>query len=177
MNRHFILPLIPIAVAAAPAMAQAQSTFPAPLPGQLATPPSATLPVPVPEVPPSVPSLAKPSDDPSEACRKEYLVLRSEAERRGQLLKAASEKHQRPDVACKLITSYQVAEVKMIRYVEANSAVCQIPPDILDQLKSGHEKTSRIAERICVSAVRTRNQLPDSFGATDFGDPVLFPRR
>ena len=59
---------------------------------------------------------------------KNFMPLREEAEKRGKLIKAASERHAPPDEACKLIESFGQAEIKMIKYVEANFAKCGIPP-------------------------------------------------
>ena len=90
------------------------------------------------------PTQAGPSDD----CMKEFLPLRQEAEKRGQLLKVAGEKHSGPDVACKLIGNFIQAEVKMIKYVETNSARCGIPPQISEQLKKGHVGTEAMRAKV-----------------------------
>ena len=50
---------------------------------------------------------------------KEFVPLREEAEKRGKLIKAASERHAPPDEACKLIGNFGQAEIKMIKYVES----------------------------------------------------------
>ena len=59
---------------------------------------------------------------------KNFVPLREEAEKRGKMIKAASERRAPPDEACKLIGNYSKAEQKMISYVEANAAKCGIPP-------------------------------------------------
>ena len=69
---------------------------------------------------------------------KGFLPLRTEAEKRGKLIKAASDRKASPDEACKLIGSFGQAEVKMIKYVEANADKCGIPAQIAEQLKNGH---------------------------------------
>ena len=51
----------------------------------------------------------------SDACMKGFMPLREEAEKRGKLIKAASERHAPPDEACKLIESFGQAEIKMIK--------------------------------------------------------------
>ena len=58
------------------------------------------------------------------------MPLREEAEKRGKMIKAASERHAAPDEACKLIENFGQAEVKMIKYVETNAAKCGIPPQV-----------------------------------------------
>jgi hypothetical protein len=100
------------------------------------------------------PTQGGPADD----CMKNFLPLRQEAEKRGHLLKVAGEKHASADEACKLITSFIQAEVKMLKYVEVNSARCGIPAQISDQLKKGHEGTEGMRSRICGAAAQIKNQ-------------------
>ena len=80
---------------------------------------------------------------------KAFMPLREEAEKRGKLIKAASERKAPPDEACKLIGNYGAAEVKMIKYVETNAAKCGIPPQIADQLKNGHKNTEKMQKKVC----------------------------
>src|SRR5271156_2218201 len=65
-----------------------------------------------------------------DACMKEFVPLRKEAEERGKLIKAASERHAPPDEECKLIGNFGESEIKMIKYVEANSTKCGVPPQV-----------------------------------------------
>src|ERR1700761_2197471 len=67
---------------------------------------------------------------PPDACMKAFMPLREDAEKKGKLIKAASDRHAAPDEACKLIESFSQAEVKMIKYVETNTVKCGIPPQI-----------------------------------------------
>ena len=72
---------------------------------------------------------------------KGFMPLREEAEKRGKLIKAAGERKAPPDEACKLIGNFGQAEIKMIKYVEANSTACGIAPDLADHLRAGHQRT------------------------------------
>ncbi len=49
------------------------------------------------------------------------MPLREEAEKRGKLIKAASDRHAQPEEACKLIEGYSAAELKMMEYVKLNA--------------------------------------------------------
>ena len=89
---------------------------------------------------------------PSDTCMKSFMPLREEAEKRGKLIKAASERHAPPDEACKLIESFGQAEIKMIKYVETNSVRCGIPPQIPAQLKKGHLNTETMQKKVCTMA-------------------------
>jgi hypothetical protein len=83
---------------------------------------------------------------------KGFLPLREDAEKRGKMIKAASERHAPPQEACKLIGNFGQAELKMIKYVEANAAACGIPPQIPEQLKNGHKNTDVMLKRVCDAA-------------------------
>ena len=83
---------------------------------------------------------------------KEFLPLREDAEKRGKLIKAASDRHEGPDVACKLIGNFSQAEIKMIKYVETHSAKCGIPPQVADQLKGSHKNTENTQQKVCAVA-------------------------
>jgi hypothetical protein len=95
-----------------------------------------------------------------DTCMKEFLPMREEAERRGKLLKAASDRRAGPDVACKLMGNFIQAEVKMMKFVETNAARCQIPPQIDQQLKTGHKRSEEMQAKICNAAANMKNQGP-----------------
>jgi len=171
MIRRLIVPLTIALVTVHAGQAFAQSAFPAPLPGQQAAPannaspfppvngasPSASVGGPSPfnsgAAPiagggmgaPPPPSSAGAGD----ACMKGFLPLREDAEKRGKLIKAAGERKATPDEACKLIKNYGAAELKMIKYVETNSAKCGIPPQVTEQLKGGHKNTEKMQAQVC----------------------------
>jgi hypothetical protein len=176
--RRLIVPLTVAAITVCAAQANAQGAFPAPLPGQQAAPSSAS---PFPPVNGAAPAAtfgqpsAFPSNGaaplagagasaqpmgppqaggggPSEACMKGFVPLREEAEKRGKLIKAASERHAQPEEACKLIENYSQAEIKMMEYVKLNSTKCGIPPQISDQMKKGHVGTEAMIKKVCAAA-------------------------
>jgi hypothetical protein len=87
-----------------------------------------------------------------DACMKEFVPLRTEAEERGKLIKDASARHAPASEACELIGSFGQAEIKMIQYVEAYAAKCGIPPQIAEQLKTGHKNTEGMQKKVCEMA-------------------------
>jgi len=178
MIRRLIVPLTFAVVTIHAGHAFAQGAFPAPLPnGQMAAPasnaspfppvngtaPSASVGAPSPFPSTGAAPVAgggfgggppPPSAGPSEACMKNFVPLREEAEKRGKMIKAAGERKAGPDEACKLIGNYSKAEQKMISFVEANSAKCGIPPQIGDQLKAAHKNTEAMQQRVCAVAAQ-----------------------
>ncbi len=173
--RCLIMPLTVAVVSAYAGQGFAQGAFPAPLPGQTVQPndpafppvngaaPTASIGAAPGSFPangaapvtgsqfergPAAPSQAGPSDE----CMRGFVPLREDAEKRGKLIKAASERHAPPDEACKLIGNFGQAEIKMIKYVESHAAKCGIPPQVSDQLKNGHKNTENMQKKVCAVA-------------------------
>ena len=84
-----------------------------------------------------------------EQCMQQFVPLREEAEKRGKLIKAASDRHAAPDEACKLISNYGQAEISMIKFIETHAAKCGIPPQVDEQMKAGHRNTEALQKKVC----------------------------
>jgi hypothetical protein len=153
----------------------AQVAFPAPLPGQAETPASSASPVPhvdgaAPSASPGA-SATLLAGSRSDACMKGFAPLREEAEKRGKLIKAASERHASPVEACKLIGSFGQAKIKMIKYIEANAERCGIAPQTAEQFKNGHKNTEKMQKQVCAMAQRrpsAGSDLDEVLGPGDF---------
>jgi hypothetical protein len=174
--RRLIVPLTVAAVTIYVAQAHAQGAFPAPLPGQAAASNASPFPpvngaapaatfgqpsafpstgaAPIAGGAPSAAPMSSPQQagGPGEACMKNFVPLREDAEKRGKLIKAAGERKAQPEEACKLIGDYSRAELKMIEYVKLNATKCGIPPEITEQLKKGHVNTESMQKRVCAAA-------------------------
>ena len=181
MIRRLIVPLTIAVVTVHAGQAFAQSAFPAPLPNGQAAPASNASPFPPVNGAPSSAAVGAASPFPSagaaplsgggmgappppsggaDACMKAFVPLREEAEKRGKMIKAASDRKAPPDEACKLIRNYSAAESKMLKYVETNSAKCGIPPQIADQLRTGHKNTEKMATQVCNVAQQAQQARP-----------------
>jgi hypothetical protein len=162
MIRRLIVPLAVAIVTLHAGQGFAQGGFPAPLPGAAPAPSLGTTSVVAGAMPFLNSPLAAPTPqaDPSGDCTKEFLPLREEAETRGKLIKAASDRRAAPDEACKLIGNFSQSELKMIKYVEGHSEKCGIPPQITDQLKSGHKNTEAMQQKVCSVAQQMQKQRP-----------------
>jgi hypothetical protein len=195
---RLILPLTVAVVAVHAGQVFAQGAFPAPLPGQAApsnaspfppvngAAPAASAPTgsfPVKgaapltgsafERPPAPPSQAGGAVD---ACMKGFIPLREDAEKRGKLIKVASDRHAPPDEACKLIGNFAQAEIKMIKYVESHAAKCGIPPQIADQLKNGHKNTEKMQKQVCTVAQQQQQKGPAGPSLSDvLGSSAALP--
>jgi hypothetical protein len=190
MIHRLIVPMTLAVLSVQAGFALAQGGFPAPLPGQQARPvandpafppvngaaprasvggPAAASPFPSAGAAPLSGgpgsfSPAPPSQGggpaQAQACQNGFIPLREDAEKKGKMIKAASERHASPDEACKIIGNYSAAEVKMIRYVETNSTKCGIPPQIADQLKAGHKGTEALLKKVCTVAEQVKTRGP-----------------
>jgi hypothetical protein len=173
MIRRLMVPITAAMVTLGAAGACAQSAFPAPLPGRSAAPANdpafppvnGSAPVASVGVAPqsSFPvngaaplggaggfSAAPPTQGgPGDECMKGFIPLREEAEKRGKMIKAASDRHASPVEACKLIGNFGQSELKMIKYVEGHAAKCGIPAQIGEQLKAGHKNTEAMQKKVC----------------------------
>jgi hypothetical protein len=181
--RRLLIPLTVAVVFAHAGQGYAQSAFPAPLPGRAAPPRDDPAFPPVNGAAPSASVGAAPSSfpitgaapvtgtafergpvppqgGPSDECMKQFLPLREDAEKRGKLIKAASDRHASPEEACKLIAGFGQAETKMIKYVEINSSKCGIPQQIADQLKNGHKNTEAMQKKVCAVAQQGQQRGP-----------------
>ena len=177
MIRRLIVPLTVAVVSLHAGHVFAQGAFPAPLPNQSASPfppvngvaaaPAQSAPAggsvfdrgaaPTGGMPQAG---GPPQAGGGEACMKGFVPLREEAEKRGKMIKAASDRKAPPDEACKLIRNFGQAELKMIAYVQTNSAKCGIPPQIADQLKNGHKNTEKMQTQVCNVAQQAATRGP-----------------
>src|SRR5438067_8778544 len=172
-----MMPLTVAVVTAHASQCLAQGAFPAPLPGQ-AAPSSASPFPPVNGAAPTASVGAAPSSFPvqgaapitgsafergpappaqagaSDECMKGFIPLREDAERRGKLIKAASDRHASPDEACKLIKNFGQSEIKMIKFIESHATKCGIPAQVGDQLKNGHKNTENMQTKVCAVAAQ-----------------------
>jgi hypothetical protein len=160
----------------------AQDTFPSPRPSQAEAPASSASQGP--HVNGAAPfaslgaSAASQAGSRSDACTNGFAPLREEAEKRAKLVKAASDRKAPPDEACKLIGNFGQAELKMIKYVETNSAKCGIPPQIAERLRTGHRNTDKIQKQVCTMAQRRPSAGSDRDEVLGPGDfwPASAPR-
>jgi hypothetical protein len=189
MIHRLIVPLTLATLAVQAHSALAQGGFPAPLPGQQQARPMASDPA-FPPVNGAAPSASvgappgsafpsagaapiaggpgsfapappsQPGGATADACMKGFIPLREEAEKKGKLIKVASDRHAPPDEACKIISNYSAAEVKMIKYVESNATKCGIPGSVAEQLKAGHKNTEGLEKKVCGIAEQVKTRGP-----------------
>ncbi len=82
-------------------------------------------------------------------CFKDFVKLRTEAEKKRGAIEQAGKKKVGPAVACRLFNEYSASEVKLIKFVSANADKCGMPKDLLENLNKGHAQTTQIRTRVC----------------------------
>jgi hypothetical protein len=102
-----------------------------------------------------------------QACSLAFVPLREEAESRGRLIKAASERHAPLDEVCRLVRNFGQSELRLIKFIEANSEECRVPSWVAGQLKSGHQRTEAILTKDCAAGLRKRAPVGDFDGASN----------
>jgi hypothetical protein len=197
--RYLIAPLAIAVLVLQAADLRAQGAFPAPLPSGASAPAASPFP-PVGGAPassPFPPVNGAPSAFPSagaapvtggfsppqqagppggDECMKGFMPLRQEAEKRGNAIKVASARHAPPQEACKLIGNFAQSEVKMIKYIEANAQKCGIPPNVGDQMKTGHKNTEKMLAQVCNVAQQVQTRGPAAPSLADvLGSSAAMP--
>lgn len=134
---------------------------------------------------PQPPSAGGGGGDPGAACVREFQPLRDETEKRGKAIKAASDRKASAQEACGLIKNFSAAELKLMKYVSANSARCGIPPQILDQMKQGRATTDKLLAQVCNAAKQQQAgpaapagpSLSEALGSVALPEANTSPRR
>ena len=82
-------------------------------------------------------------------CRAEFAELRDDVQQKGLAAKAAGQRKASREEMCKHITAYSAAELKWVKYTEANVESCAIAAEVVSQLKQVHSNTEQTMEKIC----------------------------
>ena len=144
---------------------------PAPWPGERAPPASPPAPAMSPMMAP--PPMASPfGGGGMPPCMAEFTKLKGDVEKRGLAAKAASARKVSREEMCKHITGYSAAEVKWIKYTEANVQSCGIPAEVVTQLKQVHTGTEQTKEKICAAGPSAAPpSLSDALGTARLPTP------
>jgi hypothetical protein len=181
--------------------ASAQVAFPAPLPGQTATPPpqqantspgfppisgsapmkpmNAPLAFPSQGVAPMGQGFSAPAAAPRASqgggndaeCMKGFTPLKQEAERRAEAIKALGKRKAPASEACKAIGAFAQSEMKMINYIKANSQRCGIPAQVGEQMAQGHKGTEQMRAKVC-NAAEHQARAPRGGGAMSLSEAL-----
>jgi len=105
-------------------------------------------------------------------CMAEFSKLRDDVQKRGLAAKAAGQRKVSREEMCKHITAYSAAELKWVKYTEANVTSCGIPAEVVTQLKQVHTNTEQTKEKICAAGpAAAPPSLSDALGTSRLPTP------
>ena len=105
-------------------------------------------------------------------CMAEFAKLREDVQKRALAAKAAGQRKASREEMCKHITVYSAAELKWVKYTEANVKTCGIPAEVLQQLKQTHTNTEQTKEKICAPGpTAAPPSLSDALGTSRLPTP------
>ena len=117
------------------------------------------------------PGFGGPPAGPPPACQ-QLLSLRDETQKDAAAIQAANQHHAPAAEACKLFKTFLASEAKMMKAFVDGSTVCGIPPEVIKQVRDGHEHASQIAKQVCDVAAQggprpaAGPSLSDALGST-----------
>jgi hypothetical protein len=82
-------------------------------------------------------------------CVQEFTKLREDTEKKASAIRQASSRKATPKEACGLFNAFVTSEAKMLKYATDNSVWCGIPPQILENIKTSHTRSSEMRTKIC----------------------------
>ena len=107
-------------------------------------------------------------------CMTEFTKMREDVQKKGLAAKAAGQRKVSREEMCKHITAYSAAELKWVKYTEANTTSCGIPAEVAQQLKQVHSNTEQTKEKICTAGpgpTAAPPSLSDALGTSRLPTP------
>jgi len=110
-----------------------------------------------------------PQQGPPPACQ-QLITARDETQKYGQALSVAGQKKAPPEEVCKLFKVFIASETKMVKGLKDNAATCGVPPEVIKQVETQHNKAAAMAKQVCDVAAQgarpTGPSLSDALGTT-----------
>jgi hypothetical protein len=90
----------------------------------------------------------------------DFLKLRADAQQKASLVKAASLKKDDRKGMCDALTRFSAAEELAVKFLESNMSWCGIPPQVITDAKTNHEKTVKFRTVVCTENPAPRPRPP-----------------
>lgn len=91
----------------------------------------------------------QPAPQQAPPCMVEFTKLRDDVQKKAAAIQKAGQKKVAPKEACQLFRVFTSAEAKMLKYVTENATFCGIPAQVIEQIKTGHARSTEMRTRIC----------------------------
>ncbi len=115
-------------------------------------------------------------------CEQGFIALRKEMEAKGNAMQAAGKRKVPPQEICAHIRGYADVEAKTLKYLRDNQAACNIPDQLVQQVKGNHAKTVALRTRVCNAAAQGAGAPPPAslglsgaLGPNSGGAPAATP--
>ena len=82
-------------------------------------------------------------------CMADFTKLRNDTENKAKTIQEASKRKVPPKEACHLFTVFHAAQAKMYKYATDNATWCGIPPQVIEQIKTGMSQAQQIRTKVC----------------------------
>jgi hypothetical protein len=108
-------------------------------------------------------------------CYSDFAPLRAEAEKRAAAIQATQgNKKQKPPLpeVCKLFRSFTDAELKVVKYAEANAAWCNIPAQAVTQMRASLTEHVTLKDKICAAAANAPQGGPPKPSGPNLGEAL-----
>ena len=134
----------------------------APPPAALTAPPAvAPAPAPVPAAAvPAAAAAAPEVEGPASTCDTDMMKLQEKRGKTMEIVNNAVKPNKKgqvdPLVACPNLRKLVSVETEMKNWMVKNQSWCNIPDQVMDQMKEGFGKTSEISDRACAAAAQMR---------------------
>lgn len=99
-------------------------------------------------------------------CQTSVNTLREDLESRVAVLQTAGKKKAGPSELCPLIRNYVTAQQKFFNYLSTNKTKCQVPDEVVTNLKKSTGQSASMRDKICKAA-----QMQESGGGGASGPP------
>jgi len=82
-------------------------------------------------------------------CLADFTKLRTDTENKAKMIQEAGKRHAQAKEACRLFTAFHAAQAKMYKYATDNATWCGIPPQVIEQIKTGMTQAAEVRTKIC----------------------------
>jgi hypothetical protein len=115
-------------------------------------------------------------------CEQRFIAFRGEMEAKGKALQAAGKRKAPPQEICAHMRSYADVEAKTLKYLRENQSACNIPEQLVQQVKGNLAKTVELRTRVCNAAAQGAAAPPPAslglsgaLGPSSGGAPAATP--
>ena len=98
------------------------------------------------------PPQARPSGGGGSPCDAEFVPLRTDAQNKGNAIRAAAERKAAREEICQAFKNFVAAEAKVVKFIEVNGGRCGIPPNVPKMMRTNHNKSIAIRNQVCNAA-------------------------